>query len=180
MMTMSTRWGEARAVSTPPWTTTQDILLQQSPSFLPLVASPSLEQSALDELREDRNDQHLHVPLLAVPGMHGHVLQRERELDGQPPQLHHLAHAHADGHRPDVPGRRLPVRQDIARVEDVPALAEEERRDGLQIELARIGPIAVAADREPLLGEHAEEEFLREVARHHSRPGLHLALAGEL
>src|SRR5262249_23312468 len=92
----------------------------------------SLEQGPLDELREDGCDLDLHVPLLAVLGMHGHVLQRERELDGQPPQLHHLAHAHADGHRPDVPGRRLPVRQDIARVEDVPALADEERRDGLE------------------------------------------------
>src|SRR5215471_11180512 len=140
----------------------------------------SLEQGALDELREDRNDLHLHVPLLAVLGTHGHVLQRERELDGQPPQLHHLAHTHADWHRPDVPGRRLPVRQDIARVEDVPALAEEERRDGLQIELARVWPSGGAADGEPLLGEHAEEELLREVARHHARPGLYLALAGEL
>src|SRR5262249_44123153 len=57
---------------------------------------------------------------------------------------------------------------------------EEERRDGLQIELARVWPSGGAADGEPLLGEHAEEELLREVARHHAGPGLYLALAGEL
>src|SRR5262245_55888761 len=83
----------------------RQIGFQKSPALLPLVAGLSLEQGALDELREDRNDHNLHVPLLTVPGMHGHVLQLELELDGQTPQLHDLADAHTDGHRPDVPGR---------------------------------------------------------------------------
>jgi hypothetical protein len=68
-------------MSPPPWTITQAVRFQQSPSLLPLVASPSLEQGTLDELRDNRSDQDLDIPLLSVPGMHGHVLQRELELD---------------------------------------------------------------------------------------------------
>ena len=52
----------------------------------------SLEQDALNKLRNDRSDRHLHVPLLSGdPGMHRHVLHRELNLDGQTPKLHHLA-----------------------------------------------------------------------------------------
>ena len=99
----------------------------------------SLKQDALDELRNDRSDLDLHVPLLSGdPGMHRHVLHRELNLDGQTPKLHHLAQAEPDGDRPDVLRRRVPVRQDITRVPEAPALAEEERGDGLQVHLVRV------------------------------------------
>src|SRR5512133_1064019 len=82
-----------------------------------------LEQDALDQLRNDRSDRDLHVPLLSGdPGVHGHVLHRELKLDGQTPQLCHLAYTEPYRHRPDVWRRRVPVRQNIARVADVPAL----------------------------------------------------------
>ena len=43
----------------------------------------SLKQDAFDELRKDRSDRDLHVPLLSgYPGVHGHVLHRELNLDG--------------------------------------------------------------------------------------------------
>ena len=65
--------------------------------------STSLEQDALDELRKDRRDLHLHVPLLSGdPGMHRHVLHRELNFDGQTPKLHNLTQAEPDGDRPDV------------------------------------------------------------------------------
>src|SRR5262245_21552571 len=100
------------------------------------VASSLLEEHSLDELRNDRSDLNLHVPLLAgVPGEHRHVLQPELELDREPAQSHHLADAETDGHGPDVAGRGLPVRQDVARVPDIPAVAEEDGRDGLKVEL---------------------------------------------
>src|SRR6266478_2559832 len=75
---------------------------------------------------------------------------------------------------------RGPVRKDIARVPDTPALAEEERGDGLQVHLVRVGPAVLAADRPPLLWKHAEEELLREVAHHDTGPSLPLALAREM
>ena len=88
----------------------------------------SLEQDALDKLRKDRNDKDLHVPLLSGdPGVHGHVLHRELKLDWQLPKFHHLGQAEPDGDRPDVLRRRIPVRKDIARVPEAPALAEEDR-----------------------------------------------------
>ena len=59
--------------------------------------------------------------------MHRHVLHRELNLDGQTPKLHHLGQAEPDGDRPDVLRRRVPVRQDITRIPEAPALAEEDR-----------------------------------------------------
>ena len=133
------------------------------------MLSASLEQDALNELRNDRSDRDLHVPLLSgYPGMHRHVLHCELNLDGQTPELHHLAQAEPDGNRPDVLRRRVPVRQDIARVPEAPALAEEDRRDGLQVHLVRVAPEVLAADGPPLLGKHANEVLLREVACHDS------------
>ena len=38
--------------------------------------------------------------------------------------------------------------------------------DGLQVHLVRVVPEVLAADRPPLLGKHANEELLREVAYH--------------
>ena len=141
----------------------------------------SLKQDALDELRNDRSDLELHVPLLSgYPGMHRHVLHRELNFDGQTSQLHHFAQAEPDGDRPDVLRRRGPVRKDIARVPDAPALAEEKRRDGLQVHLVCVGPAVLAADRPPLLWKHADEELLREVAYHDTWSKLPFALAGEL
>ena len=87
-----------------------------------------LKQGALDKLRKDRSDRHLHVPLLSgYPGMHRHVLHRELNLDGKTPKLYHLGQAEPDGDSPDVLRRRGPVRQDIARVPEAPALTEEDR-----------------------------------------------------
>src|SRR6266496_695767 len=107
-------------------------------SYRRLLAS--LKQDALDELRNDRSDLDLHVPLLSgYPRMHRHVLHRELNFDGQTPELHHLAQAEADGNRPDILGRRGPVGQNITRVAEAPALAEEERGDGLQVHLVRVG-----------------------------------------
>ena len=103
------------------------------------MLSASLEQDALDELWNNRSDLELHVPLLSgYPGMHGHVLHRELNFDRQAPKLHHLAQAEPDGDSPDVLRRRSPVRQDITRVPDTPALAEEDRRDGLQVHLVGV------------------------------------------
>ena len=142
--------------------------------------SASLEQHTLNELRKDRNDKDLHVPLLSGdPGVHRHVLHRELKLDWQSPKFHHLGQAEPDGDRPDVLRRRIPVRQDIARVPEAPALAEEDRRDGLQVHLVRVAPEVLPADGPPLLGKHADELLLREVARHETGPELPLALARE-
>src|SRR4029077_19367077 len=106
-----------------------------------------LEQDALNELRHDRSDRHLHIPLLSrYPGMHRHILHRELNLNGQTPQLHHLGQTEADGDRPDVLGRRVPVRQDIARVPEAPAFAEEDRGDGLQVHLVRVGLAMLPAE----------------------------------
>src|SRR6266446_3465075 len=76
--------------------------------------------------------------------------------------------------------RRDPVGQDATGVPNAPALAEEERGDGLQVHLVRVGPAVLAADRPPLLGKHADEELLREVAYHDTWSELPFALAGEL
>src|SRR6266436_140397 len=76
--------------------------------------------------------------------------------------------------------RRDPVGQDVTGVPDAPALAEEERGDGLQVHLVRVGPAVLAADRPPLLWKHAQEELLREVADHDTGPELPLALAREM
>src|SRR5262245_18879443 len=98
--------------------------------------------------------------------MHRHILNRELNFDGQTPQFHHLAHAETDGDRPDVLRWRIPVCQDITRVADAPTLAEEDRRDGLQVHLVGVGPTMLTADGPPLLGKHADEELLGEVAYH--------------
>src|SRR6187551_2061019 len=74
------------------------------------LLSASLEQDALDELRNDRSDLDLHVPLLSGDaGMHWHVLHREINFDGQTPKLQHFGQAEPDGDRPDVLRRRGPV-----------------------------------------------------------------------
>ena len=101
--------------------------------------------------------------------MYRHVLHRELNFGGQTSELYHLAQAEPDGDRPDVLRRRGPVGQDIARVPDAPALPEEDRRDGLQVHLVRVGPAMLAADRPPLLGKHTDKELFREVA-HSRRP----------
>ena len=98
-------------------------------------------------------------------------------FDGQTSQLHHFGQAEPDGDRPDVLRRCGPVRKDIARVPDAPALAEEKRRDRLRVHLVRVGPAVLAADKPPLLWKDAEEELLREVAHHHTGSGLPLSLA---
>src|SRR5262245_15656263 len=92
--------------------------------------------------------------------MHWHVLHRELNLNGQTPKLHDLAQAEPDGDRPDVLRRRGPVGQDITRVPEAPALAEEDRRDRLQVHLVGIGPTMLAADGPPLLREHTDEKLL--------------------
>jgi len=46
--------------------------------------------------------------------------------------------------------------------------------------LVRAYPAMLPADGPPLLGKHAKEELLREVACHHTGSGLPLALASEL
>ena len=103
------------------------------------LLSASLEQDALNELRKDRSDLQLHVPLLSGdPGMHRHVLQRELNFDGQTPKLHHLTQAEPDGDRPDIVRRRVPVGQNITRIPEAPALAEEDRGNGLQVHLVRV------------------------------------------
>jgi hypothetical protein len=136
--------------------------------------SRSLEQDALDELRNDRSDRDLHVPLLSGDsGMHRHILHRELKLDGQTAQLHHLSQTQPDGDRPDVG-------QDITRLPHAPALAEEDRCNGLQVHLVRVGPAVLAADRPPLLWKHAEEELLREIAHYDTGSHLPLTLAGEV
>src|SRR5271165_2925817 len=142
--------------------------------------SASLEQGALDELRKDRSDRDLHVPFLSGdPGVHGHVLHPELKLDWQPPKFHYLAQGQANWDSPDVPRRRVPVSQDITRVTEAPALTEEDRSDGLQVHLVRVRPTVLAADRPPLLGKHADEELLCEVAHHRGRAELPLALPSE-
>ena len=112
--------------------------------------------------------------------MHWHVLDRKVNLDGQPAELKDLAQAKSNRNRPDIFRRRGPVRQDVARVPETPALAEKDRRDRLKIHLVGVGPTMLAADGPPLLGEYADKEFLGEVAYHHARTELPLALAGEM
>src|SRR5262245_34817005 len=106
----------------------------------------SLEKCTLDELPNDGSDLDLDVPLLSISGAHGHVLQGQLKLHGQGSQLHDLAEADADGNRPDVARRRLPVREDVARIPDVPAVAKEECGDRLKVELPRVRPIVVASN----------------------------------
>ena len=124
----------------------------------------SLEEDAFNELWNNRSDLDLHIPLLSGnPGMYGHVLHCELNFDGQTPQLDHLAQAEPDWDRPDVLRRRGPVRQDITRVPDAPTIAEEDRRNRLQVHLVGIGPAMLAADGPPLLGKDAQNEILRQV-----------------
>ena len=111
--------------------------------------------------------------------MHWHILHCELNLDGQTPELYHLAQAEPYWDRPNVLRRRIPVREDVARIAEAPALAEEERGDGLQVHLVRVEPAVLAADRPPLLWKHADEELLREVTYHDTRAELPLALTGE-
>ena len=93
-----------------------------------------MEKDAFDKLRKDRSDLDLHVPLLSGdPGMHRHVLDCELKLDWQSPKFHNLAQGQPNWDSPDILRRRGPVSQDITRVPDAPALAEEDRRDGLQV-----------------------------------------------
>src|SRR4029077_19998848 len=141
------------------------------------IVPASLEQDALDELRKDRSDRDLHVPLLSGdPGVHGHILHRDLKLDWHPPKFRHLPQGKPNWDSPDARRGRGPVRQDITRVPDAPALAEEDRSDGLQVHLVRVGLAVLAADRPPLLGKDAYKELLREVAYHDAGSELPLAL----
>src|SRR5262249_15143129 len=128
------RWrlGRTRCSQIPNSDPTKMIPALIRPAVRELMGRASLEEDALDELRNDGRDLDLDIPFLSgVPRMDRHVLERELNLDGKAAQLHHLADADADRHRPDVPGRRLPVREDVPGVPDVPAAAEEDRRDPL-------------------------------------------------
>jgi len=50
------------------------------------VRSVSLEEDAFDQLRNNRSDLDLHIPLLSGnPWVHGHVLHCELNFDGQTP-----------------------------------------------------------------------------------------------
>ena len=113
-------------------------------------------------------------------GMHDHILNGDLEFDGQTSQLHDLADVHTDGHGPHFSGRRHPVRQDIAGVADVPAVAKEERGDWLNIELARVLPTVVASDGPPLQGEGADDEVLRKIADQAAGAELKLTLPGKV
>ena len=64
-------------------------------------------------------------------------------------------------------------------VPEAPAFAEEDRSDGLQVHLVRVGLAMLPAEGHPLLGKHTDEELLCEVACHESGPHLPLALASE-
>jgi hypothetical protein len=109
--------------------------------------SASLEEDAFDELWNDRGNLELNVPFLSGnPGMHGHILHRELNLDRQTPKLHHLAQPEPDGDRPDVFRRCGPVRKDVTRVTDTPTVTKEERGDRLQIHLVRVWPAMLPAD----------------------------------
>src|SRR5262245_3600740 len=112
--------------------------------------------------------------------MHRNVLHREGKFDGQTTEFHHLAQAEPNGDCPDVRRRRVPVHQDITRVEGVPTLAPEDRGDGFQVHLVGIGPAVFPGKGEPLLWEHADEVLLREVTRYESRAELPLPLTGEV
>src|SRR4029077_13435259 len=86
-------------------------------SIVALKLLASLEQDALDELRKDRSDRDLHVPLLSGdPGVHGYVLHRELKLDWQPSKFHNLAQGQPNWDGPDILRRRSPVRKDVARL----------------------------------------------------------------
>src|SRR4030095_1861266 len=98
--------------ATSPWALIQVRLLDRN-----VELSSLLEQDALNELRNNRSDLHLHVPLLSGdPGVHRHVLHRELKLDWETPKLHHLAQTKANGDRPDIRRGRSPVCQNITRV----------------------------------------------------------------
>ena len=112
--------------------------------------------------------------------MDRHILHCKLKFDGQTPKLHHFGQTEPDGDRPDVFRRRSPVRKDVTRVKDAPALTEEERGDRLQVHLVGIWPAVLAVNRPPLLGKHADEVLLREVAYDHARTKLPLTLAGEV
>ena len=67
--------------ATIPWALIQVHLLDGS-----VELSLLLEQNAIDELRNDRRNRDLDIPFLSgYPGMHGHVLHRELNLNGQAP-----------------------------------------------------------------------------------------------
>ena len=112
-------------------------------------------------------------------GCTGMYCSESWSLTGRRPSFNTLPMPRPTG-RSRCPRGRLPVRQDIARIADVPPVAEEHGGDGLEIELARGRPIGVAADGKPLLGKQREDEPVGEVARHHPRSRLPLALPGEL
>jgi hypothetical protein len=96
----------------------------------------SLEEDTFNELWNNRSNRDLHIPLLSGnPGMYGHVLHCELNFERQTPQLHHLAQPHPYGNSPDIFTWRGPIREDIARVPDAPTIAEEDRRNRLQVPL---------------------------------------------
>ena len=78
---------------------------------------------ALDELRYDRDDHQLDVPLLpANVWMVDHILSRKSDPNRKFAELHNFGDAQAEWDGPDVSsGVGLPVRQDVATVSDTPA-----------------------------------------------------------
>src|SRR5215468_1917641 len=103
-----------------------DAALECTPTKIrPLSAS--LKQDTFDKFWKNRSNLDLHVPLLSgYPGMHRNVLHRELNFDRQTPKLHHFAKAKPNWDRPNVLRRGVPIYQDITRVAQVPALAEED------------------------------------------------------
>ena len=110
--------------------------------------------------------------------MRQHVLAGELNLDWQPTEFRHFAQAQPEGHRPASSDGAFQLARILPEY-PTPALAEEDRGDGLQVHLVRVKPTVLAADRPPLLWKHAKEVLLREVAYHHSGPKLPFALASE-
>src|SRR5262249_23237083 len=59
-------------------------------------------------------------------GRTGMYCSESWKLDGKTPKLDLFPGPEADRHCPDVPGRRLPVRQNVGGVRHVPAVTEED------------------------------------------------------
>ena len=131
--------------------------------------SASLKQDALDKLRHDRSDLQLHVPLLSgYPGMHRHILHRELNFDGQTPKLHHLAQAEPDG---TVQTSSDGAFQSARILPEYPKLQPSPKKTvamGCRFIWFVSCRQVLPADGPPLLGKHADEVLLREVACHDS------------
>src|SRR5438874_5427533 len=124
----------------------------------------SLEERSLDELGQHWRHLKLDVPPLA----HGtwlrhHVLAGERNFHGEPSELDHLSDPEADRDGPAIVVRRVPVREDVARVAHVPTPVEKQIRDRLDVDLVCVRTARVARVGPPLLGKHADDVLLGDV-----------------